>query len=52
MRKKKTLYTAESLFNVIMNELKSTGKVPDILEYAIPTRDKIAIGGRQRPLMR
>ena len=41
MRKKKTLYTAESLFNVIMNELKSTGKVPDILEYAIPTRDKI-----------
>ena len=41
MTKKKTLYTAESFFNVIMNELKSTGKVPDILEYAIPTREEI-----------
>ena len=32
-KKTKTLYSAESLFDLIMQELKDEGKIPDILDY-------------------
>ena len=39
-KKTKTLYSAESLFDLIMQELKDEGKIPDILDYALPTSEK------------
>lgn len=40
MINKKTLYTASGLFKTIMKKLKEEKRVPDFLEYAIPTRNK------------
>lgn len=39
-KKTKTLYSAESLFDLIMQELKDEGRVPDILDYALPTSEE------------
>ena len=35
----KTLYSAETLFELIMQQLKDEGKVPDILDYALATSE-------------
>lgn len=40
MINKKTLYTASRLFEIIMKKLKEEKRVPDFLEYAIPTRNE------------